>query len=345
MSDVTFRTLPFGQCADIVAAFRNTQREAQRDADYFDWRYVRRPSGLPAYVTFAIDAAGRPVAAASLIPHDFRVANTPVKAGMIGDVSVSAAMRGRGLAAQLIARLRDDAFERGLDACFVLPNKELMGALSRSGFVEVGAIRRAIRPVSLRGRLQRRFGAVGAFAGTLADGVLHGIDRLFEGRLPPGFAVAQPTTFDARFDALWAKVPKGACGLALRDATWLGWRFSAKPGGQYRIFELTRGLELAGYVVHHREDELVYVDDFLAADDQAAYWLGRTFANAAREGAWGDSIQVRYVEPQDEPGALPLPFAGRRYLWRADSQAVMWTATERVPQARHWYVTPADKDV
>lgn len=340
MSDVTFRTLPFAECADIVAAFRNTQRETQRDAAYFDWRYVNRPSGLPAYITLGFDGGGQVVAAASLIPHHFSIANSTVKAGMVGDVSVSSSMRGRGLAAQLIARLRDDAFGRGLDACFVLPNKELTGALTKNGFQTVGAIRRAIRLLSLRGRLRRRLGGVGGFAGALLDGVLRTVANLKDGALPAGWSTATPSTFDARYDALWARVPRGEVGLALRDSTWLGWRFTSKPGGHYRVFELSRGAQLAGYVVHHPEDDLVYVDDFLAADAEAADVLGRAFAVAARAERWGDAIQVRYVA---QP-AIPMPFAGR-FLLRADFQAVMWVARDGVPQARHWYVTPADKDV
>jgi GNAT superfamily N-acetyltransferase len=340
VSDVTFRTLPFEQCADIVAAFRNSQREAQRDAGYFDWRYVRRPSGLPGHVTLGFDAGGTAVAAASLIPHDFRVADAPVKAGMVGDVSVASSMRGRGLAARLISRLRDDAFERGLDACFVLPNRELTGALTRSGFQEVGSILRAIRLLSVRGRLRRRLGMVGGLAGLLIDGVRNAVANSGRHALPAGYATATPAAFDARYDALWARVPKGGTAIALRDATWLGWRFTSKPGGHYRLFELTRGAELAAYVVHHREEDLVYVDDFLAADADAANWLGREFEAAARAGKWGDAIQVRYVEQ----GAIPMPFT-RGYLRRADSQAVMWVARPGIPQARHWYVTPADKDV
>jgi len=341
VSEVTFRTLPFSECADIVAAFRNTQRETQRDAAYFDWRYVRRPSGLPAHVTLGFDAAGQAVAAASLIPHDFSVAGRLVKAGMIGDVSVAESMRGRGLAAQLIARLRDDAFARGLDACFVLPNKELTGALSRNGFQAVGSIRRAIRLLSLRGRLRRKLGAVGGLAGALLDVALRTVADVQDGALPPGFSTATPAAFDARYDALWKTCASRAdVALARRDATWLTWRFTSKPGGHYRLFELDRNGELAGYVVHHPEDDLVYVDDFLAVDAAAADAVGRAFAVAARAQAWGDAIQVRYVA-QD---AIPLPFAGR-YLLRADSQAVMWVARDGVPQARHWYVTPADKDV
>jgi GNAT superfamily N-acetyltransferase len=344
VSDVTFRTLPFGQCADIVATFRNAQREAQRDAAYFDWRYVQRPSGLPAYVTLGFDATGQAVAAASLIPHDFSIAGTLEKAGMVGDVSVSESMRGHGLAARLIAQLRDDAFGRGLAACFVLPNKELTGALTRNGFQTVGAIRRAIRLLRMRGRLQRRLGRAGGVAGALLDGVLSTVANFKDGRLPAGFSTATPATFDTRYDALWARVSKSGLCLSRRDSRWLTWRFTEKPGGHYRIFELRRGAELAGYVVHHREDDLVYVDDFLAGDVEAADVLGRAFAVAARDGAWGDAIQVRYVEQPVEAGAIPLPFAGR-YLLRADSQAVMWVAREGVPQARRWYVTPADKDV
>ncbi|HTU66402.1 MAG TPA: GNAT family N-acetyltransferase [Steroidobacteraceae bacterium] len=349
MSEVVFRTLPFAQCADVVAAFRNSQREAQRDAGYFDWRYSRRPSGLPAYVTLGFDAGGTAVAAASLIPHDFLVAEVPVKAGMIGDVSVSASMRGKGLAARLLAQLRDDAFARGLDACFVLPNAELTGALTRTGFEHVGAIRRAIRVLGLRGRLTQKLGPVGGLAGALIDGLWRTAGHLADGQLPDRFGTAEPTAFDARYDALWARLPKADTALAVRDSTWLGWRFAAKPGGRYRLFELTRGAELAGYVVHHAEPGLVYVDDFLAADLEAAQLLGRAFASAARAGRWADSIQIRYVEQAGDPAAghstLAVPFSGGGYHWRADSQAVMWTATDRVPQPRHWYVTPADKDV
>lgn len=339
MTEVTFRTLPFGECADVVAAFRNSQRDTPRDATHFQWRYAGRPGGASAYVTLAYYGSEEPVAAAAVIPHHVMVAGTMIHAGKLADISVSSTMRGKGVASRLLDRLRADAFDRGLKACYALPNKDAAGALARAGFAHIGDIRRAVRLLSVRGRLERRLGGVGRAAAAVVDAALGVFDR--GGRLPSGYSVATATGFDARYDELWARLPREGLGIARRDAAWLDWRFRAKPDGHYEIFELSRGGELVGFVVHHYEDGLACVDDFLALDADAADRLGRAFAGAIRAQGRADAIQVRYVEQS----VLPVPFADFRYVWRADSQAVMWAGTADVPPVHAWFVTPADKDV
>jgi len=341
IAGISFRTLPYEQCVDVVSAFRNSQREAQRDLAYFEWRYAGRPNGRAAHVTMGFDETGTAVAAASLIPHEFSVAGVVCLAGMVGDVSVAASMRGRGVAAALLAELLGAALARGLAACFVLPNQELTGSLTRAGFQTVGEIRRAIRLLSVQQRLRTRFGMLGGLAGSLLDVALNASDALSGDATHGKYTVAMPQDFDSSYDSLWDRLPKANTGLALRNRSYLQWRFRNKPGAPYRIFELRRGAELAGYVIHHTEERVALVDDFLAEDAAAAQALGKAFAAAARGAAWGDAIQVRYVEQPD----LPSPWRGGRYVMRADVQRVMWATAPGLPAPRHWFVTPADKDV
>jgi len=341
-SVVHFETLEYAECVERVANFRNRNRDSERSADYFRWRYLGRPCNQCGYVTWALDAQGEPVGAAAFIAHEFSVLGLRQFVGVVGDISVLLSHRGQGIARGLLTEVRIAASMRGLNACFVLPNPEVTGSLSKAGFVTVASIVRDVRMLSVRRRLTERFGAGGRVAAAFIDPLL-GINRARRGSgAPQGYEWREAAVFDRDADGLWESIEKDKRVLSVRNYLYLRWRFDAKPGAAYRIFEIRRANELHGYVVHHVEDDMTVIDDFLVRDAAAGRVLAREFIQTVRENAWGDAIQARFLATT----SMPVPWHGAGFVRRADSQLVMWADTVSPIALPHaWFVTPGDKDV
>lgn len=338
-----FETLAYAECAQEVAAFRNLNRGTQPPVAYFAWRYASRPCALGAYVTWGRNEHGEPVAAASFIAHDFSVLGVQRTVGVVGDISVLPACRGRGIARQLLAQLRQHAAERGLTTCFVLPNADVTGALLKAGWQQVAAIARDVRLLSVRSKLGARFGGAGRLAARLIDPFLGQRGTAGAAARSGGFEVGPMSEFGADFESFWESVPKSASVLGMRSRDFMRWRFMDKPGNAYRLMGIWRGGELRGYAVYHLEGPLACIDDFLVHEDAASV-LGSELVRTMRADPAVEAIQARYVAACT---SLPIPWAGAGFVRRADTQLVMWSeigAPTDIP-ANVWYVTPADKDV
>ncbi len=341
---VSFETLPYEQCTEEIIAFRNSQRETQRDNHYFAWRYAGKPSEYGAHVTFARDAAGAPVASASAISHDFHLGDVSGAVSIVGDIAVTTAYRGHGIASRLLSELRKASLERGLRGCFVLPNADVVGALARAGWTQVAVIARFVSPLSVKGRLGRKFGPLGRLAGELADVFLRAADGRAPVRSGRPYTYSEAMNFGAAYDELWERLPKSGRFLARRSREYLQWRFTRKPSAGYRILEQRRGADLAGYVVYRTIGGLATIEDFLVTDEAASVALGRSFVAAVRDGREAETIQARFVA--DTPFAVP--WRRGTFVKRPDFQFVMWADAEpRADSSRSasWFVTPADKDV
>jgi GNAT superfamily N-acetyltransferase len=341
-ADLSFETVEYAQCANRVASFRNLNRETERSDDYFRWRYMGRPSTQGGYVTWALDEQGGAIAAASFITHEFSVLGLRQYVGVVGDISVQPLHRGKGIARELLSEVRRAASSRGLNACFVLPNPEVTSALSKAGFAPVASIVRDVRLLSLKRRFKKRFGAAGRLAAIFVDPLL-GFQRARRGAAAAqGYEVREAAAFDRDADGLWDSIEKEARVLSVRNYAYLHWRFDAKPGATYRRFEIRRGGELYGYLVHHFEDDMTIVDDFLVRDATAARVLGQEFIQTVRDNAWADAIQARFLATTN----MSIPWRGAGFVRRADSQLVMWADAVPPPVPPDaWFVTPADKDV
>jgi hypothetical protein len=61
--------------------------------------------------------------------------------------------------------------------------------------------------------------------------------------------IQQLERFSARHDALWQEVAACYACAAVRDASYLNWKYVDQPGQEYTRLEITRGDELVGCVV------------------------------------------------------------------------------------------------
>jgi GNAT superfamily N-acetyltransferase len=349
MHDIHFQVLPYADCAREVLEFRNANRDVARDQAYFEWRYVRRPCRQRAMVVWATDGAGRQVAAASVIPHDFYFLDGVYPLGVLGDISVAPAFRGRGIATRLLGFLRQEPAFGALRACVVLPNEEVSGALQRCGWRDATAVVRLVKIIAIAPRLEASLGRWATVAG-----IPRAFDHLaryasLEGwvaRCSSPYRAVEARQFDAGFDDLWNLVPKQGRVLAVRNRQYLQWRYGEHPLVPYRIFEIRREDRLRAYAVFHVTAEAVEIDDFLAADAAAGFWLVRELLAHVRRERLAANVHARY----NISGFLAVPWRRFGFFPRRDSHRVMLGfpghgAPGAFPPQASWFVTAGDKDV
>lgn len=346
-SSVEFAVEPLSRCAAEVLAFRNLNRPVAREQAYFEWRY-RRPCGHEPLIVWAREGDGRPVGAASVIPHDYFFLDRVYPVGLLGDISVLPSSRGQGIAGRMLSFLARHEALRAFRACVVLPNDEAEGALHRAGWHRVTTVHRFIKLFDARLLLQRKFGAMppvtwaGAAANIFLRAFSAGSASSWKGR----YQTNETSTFDARYDALWDSAISPGRVLAVRNAAYLNWRFVGHPLGAHRIFELVEGGKLRGYVVFHHEEDLAVVDDYLAVQPETILPLFALMFDHLRHEARTARVQVR----TNRDAGLALPWRRLGFVQRKDSQRVMML-DPGAPEgsfahlAGEWHVTPGDKDV
>ena len=349
MSDIHFTVVPYRTCVEEVIAFRNANREIARDRRYFEWRYERHPCRQKAMIIWGIDAQGHKVAAASLIPHDFYVLDGAHPVGLLGDISVAPECRGRGVATRMFQFLQQDPALEALRACVVLPNDEAVHSLERAGWRQVTTIARLVKIVDVGPRLRNRFGERRAIVGVSRAINLLARFTSLDGWYPPRapYHVAETGEFDHGFDELWDEIPKRGRILALRNRSYLHWRYHEHPTVRYRTFEVRHEGRLRGYVVFHVADDVAVVDDFLAVDAMVGPWLIKEFLTHVRRGRLAADIHVRY----NAGSFLGVPWTRFGFVRRRDFQRVMVSVprVDRSPEfpsgEGFWFVTAGDKDV
>ena len=240
---------PLADCVAEALAMRNASRGALRDESYLRWRYLDRPGPAPAFVVWLREEAEN-LAAATVAPHEVQVDGQRLAIGIVGDISVAPAARGRGLAARLMEAVALES--RSLDGVLVMPNPPLHGTLRKSGWHEIagpGAFR------SIRERAAGRDAtrlpqllARGASSLLGAAPALRRRSRLAAFRLQG----AQRPAF--RLSRFWSRASAAAPLIGSRAPAYLRWRYFA-----YRciatVFELREGAQLAGYAFARSEGE------------------------------------------------------------------------------------------
>lgn len=348
LSPIDFSVVPFSRCKQEVIDFRNVNRTVVRDQRYFDWRYSQRPATQEPLIVWARTKDGKPIGAASVIPHEYFVLDAIYPIGLLGDISILPSHRGQGIAGRMLGFLAQDHALKSLHACLVLPNDEAEGALQRAGWAHVGAIDRFIKPLNFQ-RLTERVVGNGRFGQLIAAGInaaMYAVSFERWSRWASIYDAKEGRSFDARYDSLWQSAASPGRILALRNSAYLSWRFSRHPNISYRTFELSRSGRLEGYVVHHQEGHFAIVDDYLVSQAETIAPLFAAFLQYLRQDKRVEMVQVR-------SGCAALAFPSRRlgFIKRNDRQSIMLLDPHRsghsgpMFDADIWHVTAGDKDV
>jgi hypothetical protein len=255
---------------DVLELWRRTRQNQSELESTFRW-YYRSGAGRDNrcfVVEHAGQAESRVVGATGLGMRAFRIGERHVNAGLLGDFFVHTAHRSLFPALSL----QRAAFESAqLTSAFVygFPNAKALPVFRRLGFAELGTMARFVRVLDYAPYLERGLGKPWLTGGVAP--VLNGLARLGQVRALPS-AVACRTAweshFDERFDALDRSSRLDVRFRGERSASFLNWRFVAKPGSAARIFTLCarRSGLLRAYAVVEVEKDVAHLRDAFGTD-------------------------------------------------------------------------------
>lgn len=339
--DMDLTALPYEECKKDLMAFRNQNRAACRDSRYFDWRYLKRPSGRAPVIVWALEKSGSPAGSLSLIPHEYFIGGRSRTVGVLGDISVSEKMRGRGIAGAMLGYLGRLKEVRELDGCMVLPNEEAARPLQKAGWNKRSCLERHVKLLDLKSQISKKAGAIAA---SVAAPPLNLLLRLTETavRVPAAYKTDCAAVFDERFDRLWDDLPKEGVIAGKRDRAYLAWRFADHPVERFSAFLLSEGSRPSGYIVYRTEEGMIRVYDLLCpAGGVESDYLVASFLRFARSlSAASVTLRASAVALRGfdlkKFGFVKRPGAQDLMALHGGSEGPLWSS---------WHITAGDKDV
>ena len=237
--------------AGVVALHRRIWPDAEiADEAYHRWQYQENPAG-PALATFARDrATGELAGQFGALPLRMWVDGEERLAALALNVATDEAHRGQGVFVSLGHAADERMAQAGARLAWALPNdNSFPGFVRRLGYTHIGDVPLLVRPVNVQALVRKRLPAPGL------DVLAAALGRPFARPLPKaarpveGVRIEAVESFDARFDALWARLRGRQRVMVLRDARYLDWRFHGVPLRRYHTLLALADGEPQGYAV------------------------------------------------------------------------------------------------
>jgi hypothetical protein len=289
----------------LAIAARNRGGPPERFERRFAKYYENNPLGPPSVFLARDRQSDRLVGMTALFPTALRVGGQLLPAAVGGDFAVDAEHRGFGPAVALQRATTSVLAERKLRCAYGSPNRFSEPVVGRAGYADVGRFTRFVKLLTARPVVDRytRRPRLARLASGAAGPVLSVVSRERLHRRSARFSVDQPAVFDDRFLNLWeiARDHQGATGE--RSADLLNWRYErtgpAAARGDYSVFALLEGRDVAGYVVYRLDDDSRLVYDIVHLPDRAVLdaLLSEFILDARHSGA--AMIDLGYVGPGD----------------------------------------------
>jgi Acetyltransferase (GNAT) domain len=258
----------------LAIAARNRAGPPERFERRFAKYYESNPLGPPS-VFFARDGeAGETVGMTALFPTILRVAGHLLPAAIGGDFAVDAGHRGFGPAVALQRATTAVLSERDLTCAYGSPNRFSEPIVGRAGYADVGRLTRFVKLLTARPLVDRytRRPRLARLASAAADPVVSALSRERLHRRSKRFSVDRPDAFDGRFARLWEIARDHQGVTSERSADLLNWRYE-KTGpaasGDYSLFALLDGGDVAGYVVYRLDGGSRLVYDIVHLPDRS----------------------------------------------------------------------------
>jgi RimJ/RimL family protein N-acetyltransferase len=346
MNSIRFSAVPYEHCKGDFVTFRNANREDVRDEQYFEWRFLKRPNGSKSLIVWAEDANGSKIGSISLTPHHYSLDNRNVLFGILGDISVSKEWRGKGIARQMLAYMKELREFKELEACIVIPNDDAAKPLEKEGWKTVSTIERYIRilnpEVSLRKHIAGKpFAAILTALGTLRDLITK---KTVDGD-SSGYRYEFSDHFVDSFNNLWDGMDRMGIIVGRRDREYLTWRYQHHPIDKFRIFTISGKNELLGYIVSQIEGERCQIFDIVSKGKDSFCKMLNSFVTYISSNKTLISVSLRL----SDQAARGLPLKRSLFLKRPDYLRFMIYSTSQpsrfTSEEARWYLTLGDKDV
>ncbi len=230
-----------------------------------EWFYRQCPFGEPMVCLLRELAGGERVGISSAGPRRMVAGGRELAAGVLVDFAVHPKHRSLGPAMILQAALMEASADR-FDLLYGVPNPKSLAVVKRLGYAVLGEMRRHARVLRSRRYLGRRMpGWLAALVAPPVDAAV-ALGLLVRRVLDRSMVISWSDRVDPRMDALWTASATGATGLAVRDCTFLRWRFDAWPMVATRYLLVAgRDGSLRAWFACQVEAGVLHVRDFWSA--------------------------------------------------------------------------------
>ncbi|MCE9613367.1 MAG: hypothetical protein K8T26_03770 [Lentisphaerae bacterium] len=309
--------------ASALSAFARQATGLDIPAAVWDWKYFSNPFG-PSGLALALEGEAI-VGMAGAFALPMQVPGGPCTASQVADNDILEPHRSTGTLFRLIETLNRAAGAdsgRGFDFGLAIEQTRDFSTMML-GFETVAAIRKYVRILDPGRYLAARWHVpLGAGLGLPFRWRAHrAAVRLL--RHQPVFALDR---FDARFDALWARMRKAPI-MVRKDAAYLNWRYARCPGVTYRTLGIGTATALSGAVIFHvaakagvrygildevlcAEDAPGILDPLLAAATREL--LGRQVSACMAWASQGDPLRERLLQAGYRERSTPHSLIARR---------------------------------
>jgi GNAT superfamily N-acetyltransferase len=345
IGDYRFTVTGYAGLQGEVLRLRNANRPVAQTAAYLDWRYSG-PTGAPDPKLFWInDATGRSVGMAALIFRPFWIDGEPQHVAVLGDISLDAALRGKGLGRSLLKFMTEHLDGDHADCLtLVIPNEAARRALTSVGWTTAGSLIPyvfALNPgEKLLGLLKSP-----AIAKVAAWPISALLKRMIRRHRKAGYALSILDEPNGSFDAFWKRYPKASAILSDRATKTLRWRYQSHPERGFKFAKLVHEDQFAGYLVYKVSQPMrvcTIYDCILLENGDLGCMLALFVAHCADLGGI-DTIRLMlngghpYGERLWKLGFIARQDSGTFQLYGPKAQA-------RLRESK-WFLTYGDKDI
>jgi GNAT superfamily N-acetyltransferase len=275
--------------ADVVLGLERRVYGATEVGDraYYEWYYRANPAG-EAVIWYAAtrDAAAPSAGHYAVVPVRVAVRGEPVLASLSVNTVTHPGYRRQGVFTTLAEQVFAECGRRGIAFTYGFPNpSSYPGFVGTLGFTDMGRLPLLLAPLDARALVLPGRRALGQTLGRLGAGAVLVLGRLRRARLPAESPAAEVGAAWPGWDRLWQRLRGKYPVMVVRDAAYVGWRFTACPTRRYRLYVAAVDGEPAGFAAT-RVTELFgmragLVVDLLVAPGPSGRRAGSSLVSAA----------------------------------------------------------------
>jgi len=324
-----------------ILRLRNANRERPETLEYLNWRYRSTADAPEPRVFWLLQAAGERVGMASAIFRPYLFNNERVLTAVIGDISLDARLRGRGLGKVLLrfmTQYLDEYFPR--QPAFVIPTEAARRTLASVGWVTAGTLvpyvcvldaMRYLRAIERSATLAR------VIAGRLQSAV-RALTRL---RVPHDGVLFLSSAQNGCEPDLARALPRGAGVVRDMAPSALSWRYAQHPHARFVFGRYYRADMLRGFVVFEDDSQTQTCSVYdLTATEPAD--LRAMLALLVLRCLAAELTSVRMVLDNRHPARGWL--RGLGFIARRADSVFQVHSPDGVAERAVWRVTQGDKD-
>lgn len=231
-----------------VLELRNKSRSDLQNRQYMNWRYDGQSEAKPALIFYVALKNGEPIGMAGSVFRTFWVDGVPCNVPVLGDISLNAEYRGKGIALRLLKMMNAYMKEQESPFSLVLPNEAAYRTLSAAEWQVQDKMKPLVFWLDPSSKISEMTGcsALSRLVGFLVSRLAFLFLSLIN---DSSWEVKESSKFDDSFDELWKTFPKRNLILSDRSSSYLKWRYTKHPQTNYSVLKFFFHKRFVGYVI------------------------------------------------------------------------------------------------